>query len=683
MTDRSSASPPSRPGRGTLYLRVAVDVVSVLLAFLIAYRLYVAAVGAGVLTRHAPSPEQYLLLAILFGVAVVGFGDLAGSFGPGTSVLQYREMRGAVRGVWLSAAFLFAALFVLKAGDEFSRLVLAGAVLLTLLMVVASRRAIAPLLRTVERSSGQARRTAIIGAGDTGFLLMKKIVLAPASSLELAGFVDDFRPRGSKVCCQLRQGEPDPFEAVVLGRTWELVDVVRDHKIDIVLVALSDVGESVADEIIQQADRLGVGVGLVPRLGAVRADQLQLEDLAAIPILARSSPRSGRLRDVIKRGLDLILAAGTLLLTAPLFLVIWLAVRIDSPGPVLFRQVRIGKEGRPFVILKFRTMRTDAEPFALSPTADNDRRVTQVGRWLRAFGLDELPQLINVLAGDMSIVGPRPEMPFLVEGYTQLQRERLIAKPGITGLWQLSPDRDARIHDNLEYDIFYVRQQSLLLDLLILLETVVFTASIGVRRLIGWNRRRLRRRRVALTGATEPGAGAATEPFIIVALDQRESDATSVRWESCFSAVRSTAVDGAVKILMAPTNVAAAARLLDQTPPVRLERGNGSVADFGADSTGEEPRDGGRESRLEIVPYRGPSELARWLSQASVVVTDLEHVRAHVVATSKTVVYFDPQGNVRMKHGTDSAGGDGRSERLAGMLKTGAMRSGGKKASGP
>ncbi|MEW6755864.1 MAG: sugar transferase, partial [Candidatus Latescibacterota bacterium] len=139
-----------------------------------------------------------------------------------------------------------------------------------------------------------------------------------------------------------------------------------------------------------------------------------------------------------KRRLDLLLATAVLLLCAPVLLAIALAVRRDSPGPALFRQQRIGRHGRPFMVHKFRTMTVDSPTFGPKPSSFDDDRVTRLGRFLRRTSLDELPQLLNVLRGEMSLVGPRPEQPFLVERYEEWQRERLSVLPGMTGWWQVN-----------------------------------------------------------------------------------------------------------------------------------------------------------------------------------------------------------------------------------------------------
>lgn len=190
----------------------------------------------------------------------------------------------------------------------------------------------------------------------------------------------------------------------------------------------------------------------------------------------------------VKRMIDVVGAACGLVLTSPLFLVIAVLVRLDSPGPVLFRQVRVGQHGRLFTLVKFRTMVVGAERAWRPPASaqdlqafyfqdENDPRITRVGRWLRRTSLDELPNLWNVLCGDLSLVGPRPEVPEIVALYTPEQRERLRCRPGITGLAQVSGRGALSTADSIAYDLEYCRRWSLALDLWILAKTVaaVFT----------------------------------------------------------------------------------------------------------------------------------------------------------------------------------------------------------------
>ena len=155
------------------------------------------------------------------------------------------------------------------------------------------------------------------------------------------------------------------------------------------------------------------------------------------------------------------------------------AVKLDSPGPIIFRQRRVGKDGVEFDFFKFRSMYVSSNPYAQTPQHSGDPRITRVGRFLRRSSLDELPQFWNVVRGEMSLVGPRPEMPFIVATYNEEQRERLKVRPGITGVWQISAVRGEPIHANIEYDLFYIEHRSLLLDLIIMIKTL-FTAIRGI-----------------------------------------------------------------------------------------------------------------------------------------------------------------------------------------------------------
>jgi lipopolysaccharide/colanic/teichoic acid biosynthesis glycosyltransferase len=174
----------------------------------------------------------------------------------------------------------------------------------------------------------------------------------------------------------------------------------------------------------------------------------------------------------IKRALDLCCTIAVLPLAISVMLLLAAAIRIDSPGPIFFRHQRLGWHGRPFTLYKFRTMRREALPYAPHPRRSDDARVTRVGRFLRRTNLDELPQLFNILRDDMSLVGPRPEMPYIVATYTAKQRLRLLAKPGLTGLWQISPHRGSPIHEHMEHDTAYLHGMGLWLDLAILLRTL-------------------------------------------------------------------------------------------------------------------------------------------------------------------------------------------------------------------
>jgi exopolysaccharide biosynthesis polyprenyl glycosylphosphotransferase len=181
-----------------------------------------------------------------------------------------------------------------------------------------------------------------------------------------------------------------------------------------------------------------------------------------------------------KRVTDLIGSSLLLVLLAPLFFLIALFIRLDSSGRSLFVQERVGRHGKLFKMYKFRSMHKGTPKYEPSPTMPSDPRITRIGRFLRRSSLDELPQLMNVLLGDMSLVGPRPEMPFIVHAYTPEQRQRLQVTPGITGLWQLSADRAFPIHDNIQYDLYYIRNRGFFMDVAILIHTLFFAMQGGI-----------------------------------------------------------------------------------------------------------------------------------------------------------------------------------------------------------
>jgi lipopolysaccharide/colanic/teichoic acid biosynthesis glycosyltransferase len=176
--------------------------------------------------------------------------------------------------------------------------------------------------------------------------------------------------------------------------------------------------------------------------------------------------------NLVKRGCDVIGSLFLLVMLFPLFVLISIVIKMDSPGPIFFRHNRVGKDGNHFVLWKFRSMRSEVSAYEASPRSVGDGRLTRIGRLIRRLSLDEMPQLINVLKGEMSLVGPRPEMPFIVDRYHPIECERLVARPGITGLWQISPARAFPIHENLHYDLHYIRNQNFFLDCAIVLRTI-------------------------------------------------------------------------------------------------------------------------------------------------------------------------------------------------------------------
>ncbi|MBY0219427.1 MULTISPECIES: sugar transferase [Paenibacillus] len=205
----------------------------------------------------------------------------------------------------------------------------------------------------------------------------------------------------------------------------------------------------------------------------VRTNEAVVQEGPAVLVEDTYTPQVSSYSGFIKPFIDYFVAALLLLVTSPVMIIVALLIKLDSKGPIIFKQERYGKDGVKFCIYKFRTMRVDAPKYSVSPTTNNDPRVTRLGRILRKTSLDELPQLLNIIKGDMSFVGPRPEQKRIVEeSYTDLERRRFLVKPGITGLWQVSDVRKDPIHHNLQYDFHYISNVSILMDIKILFKTV-------------------------------------------------------------------------------------------------------------------------------------------------------------------------------------------------------------------
>lgn len=272
---------------------------------------------------------------------------------------------------------------------------------------------------------------------------------------------------------RLRENPCLGADIIAAGANVPLPDVVVSEHVDEVFIFGDRVAYEQLWELRERSRNPAIILHLVPSFGNLYLRQIAGGFFDGAVMLSVSSPASRTFVLATKRLLDVFISALFLLLLAPLGLLFSILIWLDSKGPVLFRQQRIGLDGREFTILKFRTMFADAPAYSQTPTERADPRITRIGAILRSTGLDELPQLWNVLSGDMSLVGPRPEMPFIVSEYTPLESKRLKVRPGITGLWQVyARTANLPIHTHVEYDLYYIENMSISLDLMILLDTI-------------------------------------------------------------------------------------------------------------------------------------------------------------------------------------------------------------------
>lgn len=324
-------------------------------------------------------------------------------------------------------------------------------------------------LRFLRRQGRPLSQVLLVGVGETAAAVAAALAARLGDSVHIVGCADDKATRG-------------PLGLPVLGQLADVPALVESLHLDEVILALPAEEYEVVEALAFVLLTRPVRVRLVPDFLRLVVVQSSVESLGGLPLIGLREPRISGMTWAIKRVFDVVTTTVLLALIWPVLLVIAIAIRLDSPGPVLLKQQRVGENGRLFGMYKFRTMRaeTAAQPAEAQIDAEghpiykvrDDARITRLGRFLRRMSLDELPQLINVVLGEMSLVGPRPELQFIVEQYEPWQRQRLAVPPGLTGWWQVSGRSDLPMHLNTHLDLYYIRNYSLWLDLKILWKTV-------------------------------------------------------------------------------------------------------------------------------------------------------------------------------------------------------------------
>ncbi len=369
--------------------------------------------------------------------------------------------------VLLGLVFLGAVGFVYR-GFSYSRLVLAVAGTFAFLGFCVARAAAVKVRARLLRRGVGAKRTLVVGTSVAANELCRRLLGGPASDYYLVGVI----PTG--------EGEPEEG-CKVLGALEDFFDVVSREKIGVVFFG-GDVPDQVLLDFVLECDLKGVEVRILPSTLELMASKIHADEALGVPVFALRQFRLTGFNRFLKRAMDVVFAGFLLVAFSPLWGLIALIIKLTSPGPVLYRQDRVGQDGRTFELLKFRSMRQDAEAETGPVFAQaNDERVTLFGRFLRRTSFDEITQLFNVLKGDMSVVGPRPERPYFVEKFaSDVPRyvERHKVKSGMTGWAQVNGLRgNTSIAQRVEYDLYYIENWSLLFDLKVILRTLAQVIS--------------------------------------------------------------------------------------------------------------------------------------------------------------------------------------------------------------
>ncbi len=359
--------------------------------------------------------------------------------------------------------FLIFGLFAMRKSGVHASFEIAGFAMCVFVVVETERFLFFKLDQRLLRKGIGWERVIIYNNEETGRVLTRSMLRFPKFGKLPVGFLVD-----------KRQGEGTDSKIPVLGSIDDdLESVLKVNRVDTVIVAKRAVRPKVLPSLEETCRKLGINFEFDSYLSGFSFRRMRIENVGGISVLGVRQTAETFFHRVLKRTIDLVLSVLILLMTSPLFAVVIFLSKRDSSGAAIFRQERVGKDGKFFTMFKFRTMHPQVNRYDYHPRDRNDKRVTGVGKILRQTSLDELPQLFNVIKGEMSLVGPRPEMPFIVAGYDAIQRQRLLVKPGISGLWQISADRSRPIHENIDYDLYYVENQSPLLDIAILLRTMV------------------------------------------------------------------------------------------------------------------------------------------------------------------------------------------------------------------
>lgn len=340
-------------------------------------------------------------------------------------------------------------------------------------VLISLGRALVLMVQAHQRRRGVGvRRIVIVGAGEVGRRVMRTLVARPDLGYHIVGYVDDNPDKGEGGLGRIKG----------LGDLDKLPEVIAIENVDEVIITLPWTYQRRILSILRECERRHVGARLVPDLFQMSLSRVEVSDLGGVPLIEVREIAFSKTALIIKRAMDVVGASLALLLGWPLFALIALAIKLDSPGPVLFTQERVGKDYKRFTIYKFRSMRVGAEDELeiLKEVAEHndvtfkmrdDPRMTRVGRFLRRFSIDELPQVINVLKGDMSLVGPRPPIPAEVEQYQPWHLKRLAVPPGMTGMWQVSGRSELTFDEMVLLDLYYIEHWSPWLDLAIMLRT--------------------------------------------------------------------------------------------------------------------------------------------------------------------------------------------------------------------
>lgn len=443
-----------------------IDFVTVTISIWIAYKFYrISGIGESVIYRKVDIIPVSMFMG-LFVIVIMRFFKV---YQMNSSVLNVEEIQDTTKG--LTSAFLLIMLILVFGQFAISRYVIIFSYFISLTLVIVLKTFLYHIQSFSASWNKLNRKVLIYGAGELGQALFHEFNNSPKFGIIPVGFIDD---NPLIIGGSISRSGFDTLNGInILGNRHDIKRLKESLSIDEIYIAISNIGAEALNEIQSFLKKENIKWKFVPNLYKASMHKLRIEQVGQIPLVSEEEMKSFYV-PYVKPIFDTLVSLIILVILSPIIFVIVLLIRLDSKGPVIFKQDRVGKDGKVFKIYKFRTMGVDSNPYSVNPLDQSDPRITKIGKFLRKSSFDEIPQLFNVLKSNMSVVGPRPEMPFIVEQYNEIQRERLRVLPGITGLWQLSGDRKKAIHENMDYDLYYIQNVSFFMDIAILIETLIF-----------------------------------------------------------------------------------------------------------------------------------------------------------------------------------------------------------------
>ena len=454
-----------------MIVKILLDGLLINVSFILAYYLRFK-ILLFIVPPTMPVFEQYLSMLVFVTLIWLAVFKLIGLYEEKKFTAVIDELAMLFWGITLSCLVLLGMLFLYRE-LWFSRLMIVNAWWVSFILMGVTRILIFEANRFLHFRGVGIRNTLILGAGEMGRTLAFKMLQDKGLGYRVVGYLDDDPVKIGK----------HYHDLLVMGGLSLVKDVVRGRRIDEVVIASSKIPAEKVLDIITECERFGIEFKIVPGILELIASRVDADELAGVPLLTVSEIRLKGFNAAVKRGADIIFSLLGLVLLSPLFLLFAILVKLTSPGPVFFAQERIGLDGISFPMFKFRSMIKDADRLfpQLEPLSEvdgclfkmkDDPRITSLGKFMRRFSIDELPQLLNVFLGHMSLVGPRPPLPREVVKYSAWHKKRLRVRPGITGPWQVSGRSLLPFEDMVRLDIYYIENWSLWLDFKILLRTI-------------------------------------------------------------------------------------------------------------------------------------------------------------------------------------------------------------------